>query len=201
MKIFLATKNQGKIKEFEQILSNSEVELVTCHDIDIPDVDETGTTFVENAILKARSATKITKLPSIADDSGIEVDFLNGRPGVKSARYAKENATNEENNTKLLEELKDVPTENRGARYRCVIVFMRFFNDPFPFISHGSWSGRIHDKKVGSNGFGYDPIFYLPQLNITSAELEANEKHKISHRGKALTKFSNFFTDYINENK
>ena len=201
MKIFLATKNQGKIKEFEQILSNLEVELVTCHDIDIPDVEETGTTFVENAILKARSATKNTNLPSIADDSGIEVDYLNGRPGVKSARYAKQNATNKENNIKLLEELKDVPVESRGARYRCVIVFMRFFDDPFPFISHGSWQGIIHDKEVGANGFGYDPIFYLPKLNITSAELESNEKHKISHRGKALKKFSNFFSDYVYENK
>ncbi len=128
MKIFLATKNQGKIKEFQQILSNSQVQLVTCHDIEIPDVEETGETFVENAILKARSATKITKLPSISDDSGIEVDFLNGRPGVKSARYANENATNKENNMKLLDELKDVPLENRGARYRCVIVFMRFLH-------------------------------------------------------------------------
>ena len=201
MKIFLATKNQGKIKEFQQILSNSQVQLVTCHDIEIPDVEETGETFVENAILKARSATKITKLPSISDDSGIEVDFLNGRPGVKSARYANENATNKENNMKLLDELKDVPLENRGARYRCVIVFMRFFNDPFPFISHGSWQGRIHNTEVGLNGFGYDPIFYLPKLNITSAELDQNEKHKMSHRGKALMKFSNFFKEYINETK
>tara|TARA_B100000900_G_scaffold360293_1_gene332311 strand:- start:458 stop:1063 length:606 start_codon:yes stop_codon:yes gene_type:complete len=201
MKIFLATKNQGKIKEFEQILSNSKVELVTCHDIDIPDVEETGSTFVENAILKARSAAKVTKLPSIADDSGIEVDFLNGRPGVRSARYANENPTNKENNMKLLEELKGVPLANRGACYRCVIVFMRFFNDPFPFISYGSWQGRIHDKEVGSNGFGYDPIFYLPPLKITSAELESTEKHKISHRGQALAEFSNFFSDYINVNK
>ncbi len=201
MKIFLATKNQDKIKEFEQILSNSDVELVTCYDINIPDVEETGTTFVENAILKARSATKVTQLPSIADDSGIEVDFLNGRPGVKSARYASENASNKENNMKLLDELNDVPLENRGACYRCVIVFMRFFNDPFPFISHGSWRGRIHDKEVGLNGFGYDPLFYLPELNVTSAELASNEKHKISHRGRALMKFSDFFSDYINENK
>tara|TARA_Y100000768_G_scaffold330531_1_gene269296 strand:- start:9547 stop:10152 length:606 start_codon:yes stop_codon:yes gene_type:complete len=201
MKIFLATKNQDKIKEFEQILSNLQVELVTCMDIDIPDVEETGTTFVENAILKARSATKITQLPSIADDSGIEVDYLNGRPGVKSARYASENATNKENNIKLLEELNGIPTRNRGACYRCVIVFMRFFNDPFPFISHGTWEGRIHDREVGLNGFGYDPIFYLPELEITSAELESNKKHKISHRGKALTKFSKFFSKYTNESK
>tara|TARA_B100000900_G_scaffold403434_1_gene410526 strand:- start:553 stop:1158 length:606 start_codon:yes stop_codon:yes gene_type:complete len=201
MKIFLATKNQGKIKEFEQILSNLEVELVSCRDIDIPDVEETGTTFVENAILKARSATKVTNLPSIADDSGIEVDFLNGKPGIRSARYANENATNRQNNSKLLDELHNVPTGKRGACYRCVIVFMRFFNDPFPFISQASWEGRIHDKEVGLNGFGYDPIFYLPKLGITAAELESNEKHKISHRGKALAKFSEFFTNYINENK
>ena len=201
MKIFLATKNQDKIKEFKQILSNLKVDLVTCHDIDIPDVEETGRTFVENAILKARSAAYITRLPSIADDSGIEVDFLKGKPGVKSARYASENATNKENNIKLLDELKDVPLENRGACYRCVIVFMRFIDDPFPFISNGTWRGRIHDREVGLNGFGYDPIFFLPHLHVTSAELESNDKHQISHRGKALIEFSNFFKDYVNENK
>ena len=197
MKIFLATKNKGKITEFQQILSKMNVELVTCKDIDIPDVEETGSTFVENAILKARSAASFTSLPSIADDSGIEVDYLNGRPGVWSARYAGENATNEMNNEKLLQELNGVPDDKRGACYRCVIVFMRFSNDPFPFIAQDSWKGKINDKHVGQNGFGYDPIFFLPDRNVTSAELEPDDKHKISHRGKALTKFSNYFTDYV----
>ena len=197
MKIFLATKNLDKISEFKQILSKMNVELVTCHDIEIPDVEETGTTFVENAILKAKSASKITNLPTIADDSGIEVDFLNGRQGVWSARYAGKNATNSENNKKLLDELKDVPVEKRGACYRCVIVFMRFTNDPFPFIAQDSWKGRINNHEVGSNGFGYDPIFYLPEMQVTSAELAPEDKHKISHRGKALLKFSKYFSDYV----
>ena len=197
MKIFLATKNKDKITEFQEILYKMNVELVTCHDIDIPDVEETGSTFVENAILKARSASNFTSLPSIADDSGIEVDYLNGRPGVWSARYAGEHATNEENNNKLLEKLDGVPDIKRGACYRCVIVFMRFSNDPFPFIAQDSWRGRIHDKPQGTNGFGYDPIFFLPDRNITSAELRPSDKHEISHRGKALLKFSNYFTNYV----
>jgi XTP/dITP diphosphohydrolase len=173
------------------------VELVTSKDIDIPDVEETGSTFVENAILKARSAANFTSLPSIADDSGIEVDYLNGRPGVWSARYAGEYATNKMNNEKLLKELEGVPNDERGACYRCVIVFMRFSNDPFPYIAQDSWKGRINDKHAGANGFGYDPIFFLTEKNITSAELEPSDKHKISHRGKALAKFSNYFTDYV----
>ena len=197
MKIFLATKNKDKITEFQEILYKMNVELVTCHDIDIPDVEETGSTFVENAILKARSASNFTSLPSIADDSGIEVDYLNGRPGVWSARYAGEDATNKENNNKLLEELDGVPDIKRGACYRCVIVFMRFSNDPFPFIAQDSWRGRINDKHQGANGFGYDPIFFLPDRNITSAELRPSDKHEISHRGKALLKFSNYFTNYV----
>jgi XTP/dITP diphosphohydrolase len=198
MKIFLATKNNDKITEFQQILSNmNNVELVTSKDIDIPDVEETGSTFVENAILKARSAANFTSLPSIADDSGIEVDYLNGRPGVWSARYAGEDATNEMNNKKLLNELEGVSNDKRGACYRCVIVFMRFSNDPFPYIAQDSWKGRINDKYAGTNGFGYDPIFFLPERNITSAELDPSDKHKISHRGKALNKFSNYFTDYV----
>ncbi len=200
MKIFLATKNTGKISEFEQILKGLDVELVTYNDVDVPDVEETGSTFVENAILKAKSAAQTTKLPSIADDSGIEVDYLHGRPGVWSARYAGANATNEENNIKLLGELEGVPDHDRGACYRCVIVFMRFYNDPFPFIAQDSWRGVINEYGKGSNGFGYDPIFYLPELKQTSAELRPDEKHKISHRGKALKKFNDFFKSYAQNN-
>ena len=197
MKIFLATKNPGKILEFEQILSPLDVDLVTCRDINIPDVEETGSTFVENAILKARSASETTNLPSIADDSGIEVDFLKGRPGVWSARYAGPDASNKKNNSKLLDELRGVPTKDRGACYRCVIVFMRFNNDPFPFIAQDSWRGSICLNEKGLNGFGYDPIFYLPDMKKTSAELDPKEKHQISHRGKALKKFSTFFSNYV----
>ena len=200
MKIFLATKNPGKISEFREILSGLDVDLVTCNDLKIPDVEETGSSFVENAILKARSASKTTKLPSIADDSGIEVDFLKGRPGVWSARYAGIGATNEENNLKLLSELQEAADNERGACYRCVIVFMRFHNDPFPFIAQDSWKGSILQYQRGSNGFGYDPIFYLPDKGMTAAELDSSEKHKISHRGKALQKFNDFFTSYVQTN-
>ncbi len=200
MKIFLATKNPGKISEFKEILSELHVDLLTCNDLEIPDVEETGTTFVENAILKAKSASETTKLPSIADDSGIEVDFLNGRPGVWSARYAGSDATNEENNLKLVSELQGTADNERGACYRCVIVFMRFHNDPFPFIAQDSWRGSILEYQRGSNGFGYDPIFYLPNKGMTAAELDSREKHKISHRGKALKKFNDFFTRYVQTN-
>ena len=200
MKIFLATKNPGKISEFKEILSELHVDLLTCNDLEIPDVEETGTTFVENAILKAKSASETTKLPSIADDSGIEVDFLNGRPGVWSARYAGSDATNEENNLKLVSEIQGAADNERGACYRCVIVFMRFHNDPFPFIAQDSWRGSILEYQKGSNGFGYDPIFYLPNKGMTAAELDSGEKHKISHRGKALKKFNDFFTRYVQTN-
>ena len=181
-------------------MSGLDVELLSCNDIDIPDVEETGTTFVENAILKAKSAARATNLPSIADDSGIEVDYLNGRPGVWSARYAGVGASNKENNIKLLEELKDVPDDDRGACYRCVIVFMKNSEDPFPFIAQDSWRGSILEHQKGSNGFGYDPIFYLPNKGMTAAELNSTEKHRISHRGKALKKFNDFFTSYVQTN-
>ena len=200
MKIFLATKNPGKISEFREILSGLSIDLMTCNDLEIPDVEETGSTFVENAILKARSATETTKLPSIADDSGIEVDFLKGRPGVWSARYAGTDASNEENNLKLLTELQGVAKSERSACYRCVIVFMRFHNDPFPFIAQDTWRGSILEHQKGSNGFGYDPIFYLPDKGMTAAELDSTEKHKISHRKKALKKFNDFFTTYVQNN-
>ena len=149
MKIILASKNQDKIKEIKKILDGTGVLLKTCNDIEIPEVEETGSTFVENAILKARSASIITGLASIADDSGIEVEHLNGRPGIKSARYAGENATNEMNNIKLLGELKNLPYEKRKACYRCVMVYMRFPNDPFPIIASGSWNGYITEKPIG----------------------------------------------------
>ena len=169
MKIILASKNQDKIKEIKKILDGTGILLKTCNDIEIPEVEETGSTFVENAILKARSASIITGLASIADDSGIEIEYLNGRPGIKSARYSGENATNEMNNIKLLSELKNVPYEKRKACYRCVMVYMRFPDDPFPIITSGSWSGYIAEKSIGENGFGYDPLFFLPEYNKTSA--------------------------------
>ena len=186
MKIMLATKNEGKIREIQRILSNTSINLISHNDTEIPEVEETGSSFVENAIIKARSASLVTGLPSLADDSGIEVSFLKAKPGVKSARYAGENATNEMNNIKLLDALKGIPMEKRSACYRCVIVFMRFPDDPFPVICSGSWHGFIAEKPLGSNGFGYDPIFYLPEYRKTSAELTDKEKNSISHRAQAL---------------
>ena len=198
MKIILASKNQDKIIEIKKILVNSDIELLTTNDINIPEVEETGSTFVENAILKARSASKVTGLASIADDSGIEVDYLNGEPGVKSARYSSPRATSDSNNQKLLKKLNGVPIEKRTARYRCIIVFMRFPDDPFPYISFGSWEGYIAQKLEGNNGFGYDPIFYLPEYKKTSAQISSEEKNMISHRAKALFHlqyyFDNIFT-------
>ncbi len=193
MKIILASKNQDKIREIQKILKDTNIELKTFHDIDIPEVEETGVSFVENAILKARSASITTGLPAIADDSGIEVEYINARPGVRSARYSGENATNESNNKKLLKELSGVPHEKRNACYRCVIVFMRFPDDPFPVISTGSWYGVIAEKPIGENGFGYDPIFFLPEFNKTSAQLTDNEKNKISHRALALAGIEEYF--------
>ena len=193
MKIILASKNQDKIREIGKILRSSKRTLITCNDIDIPEVEETGSTFVENAILKARSASLITGLAAIADDSGIEVDYLNAKPGIKSARYSGDNATNESNNLKLLKALDGVPHEKRKACYRCVIVYMRFPDDPFPVITSGSWEGYITEKLIGSNGFGYDPLFYLPEYDKTSAQISSSLKNKISHRAKALKKLEDYF--------
>ncbi len=193
MKIILASKNNDKIEEIKKILDKTSIELITWRDTAFPDVEETGSTFVENALLKAKSASQATGLGSIADDSGIEVDYLDGKPGIKSARYAGENASNEDNNTKLLDELLTVPFEERKASYRCVIVYMRFPGDPYPFISFGSWDGYIGLQPKGKNGFGYDPIFYLPKYKLTSAQISSSEKNKISHRAQALSKLEEFF--------
>ena len=194
MKIILASKNQDKINEIKKILNGTGVLLKTCNDIEIPEVDETGSTFVENAILKARSASLVTGMASIADDSGIEIEYLNGRPGIKSARYSGENATNEMNNVKLLDELRGVPYEKRKACYRCVMVYMKFPDDPFPIITSGSWNGYITEKPAGENGFGYDPLFFLPEYNKTSAQISSKEKNRISHRAKALNELQEYFT-------
>lgn len=193
MKVILASKNKDKIREISNILKNSNKTLLTCNDIDIPEVEETGSTFVENAILKARSASLTTGLAAIADDSGIEIDYLDAKPGIKSARYSGKDATNESNNLKLLRALDGVPYEKRKACYRCVIVYMRFPDDPFPIITSGSWEGYITEKLIGTNGFGYDPLFYLPEYDKTSAEISSSLKNKISHRAKALKKLQNYF--------
>lgn len=190
-KIVLASNNKGKLREFSEMLATINIKVVPQANFNIEDADETGLTFVENAIIKARHASAIAGLPAIADDSGLEVDFLNGAPGIYSARYsdmknAGKNATDEKNLLKLLDALKDVPEEKRTARFQCVLVYMRHAGDPTPIICQGAWEGIITTEKHGDNGFGYDPIFHVPTHNCSSAELSSEEKHKLSHRGIAL---------------
>lgn len=185
-KIVLASGNAGKLREFQQLLSGCGFEVVPQSDFNVSNVAETGTTFVENAIIKARHACKKTGLPAIADDSGIEVDALNGRPGVYSARYSGDGATDESNNQKLLQELAGVPTAQRTARYHAVLAYMRHADDPTPILCHGTWEGIILTEPRGEGGFGYDPLFFVPTHNCASAELDKAEKNRISHRGKAM---------------
>ena len=184
--LVLASGNAGKLRELSAIMADFGYRLIPQSEFGVPEAEETGTTFVENAIIKARNAATHTGLPALADDSGIEVDALDGAPGVYSARFAGSDADDAANNALLVEKLRDVPAEQRGARYRAVSVFMRHAGDPSPLISEGSWAGQIQLEPVGSGGFGYDPYFYLPELGCTSAELSAETKNRLSHRGQAL---------------
>ncbi|TQV85360.1 RdgB/HAM1 family non-canonical purine NTP pyrophosphatase [Aliikangiella coralliicola] len=187
--IVLASGNQKKLKELTEILGQFEVTLVPQSEYQVSDAIEDGLTFIENAIIKARHACQATGKPAIADDSGIEVDYLNGAPGIYSARYSGLNASDEENLDKLLNELKDVESSQRTARYQCVIAYMRHAEDPTPIICQASWEGILLDKKIGDGGFGYDPIFYCPVQDKTAAQMTPAEKSAISHRGKALSAF------------
>ena len=182
----LATGNKGKVKELADMLSPLQIDVIAQSEFNVSSVPETGTTFVENAIIKARHAAAETDLPAIADDSGLEVDFLQGAPGIYSARYAGEEGNDDANNQKLLEALAGIGTEKRTARFQCVLVFMQHKDDPTPIICQGSWEGRITDQHSGTNGFGYDPLFWIDELSCTSADLAKQDKNKISHRGKAL---------------
>ena len=184
--IVLASSNPGKVREINQVLAGLNVIVRPQAEFNVIDAEETGLTFVENAILKARNAAQHTGLPAIADDSGLEVDALAGAPGIYSARYAGVGATDLENLEKLLDALADVPEENRSARFQCLMVYMRHADDPTPLICQGSWEGRILTAARGSNGFGYDPVFYVPTHNCASAELAADIKNSLSHRGQAL---------------
>lgn len=185
-KIVLASNNAGKVREINQILAGLDFEVVPQAEFDIPEADETGLTFVENAILKARHAAQLSGLPAIADDSGLEVDALQGAPGIYSARYAGVGASDADNLNKLLDALQGVPTAERTARFQCLMVFMRHGEDPTPLICQGTWEGRILETAQGENGFGYDPIFYVPERDCSSAQLDADTKNSLSHRGKAL---------------
>lgn len=185
-KIVLASNNPGKAREIGQLLADLEIEVVPQSDFNVPEIEETGLTFVENAILKARNACEYTNLPALADDSGIEVDALNGAPGIYSARFAGVGASDRENLDKLLRELKAIDNAPRSARFQCLMVLMKHAKDPTPLICQGTWEGEIIDTPKGNNGFGYDPIFYVANENCTSAELPAARKNALSHRGQAL---------------
>lgn len=184
--IVLASGNTKKVAELQSLLGELKLTVIPQSEFAVTDAEETGTTFVENAIIKARHAAAITGLPAIADDSGISVAALNGRPGVYSARFAGADATDKQNLELLLSKLEGVPSEQRQATFWCVLVFMRHAQDPTPLICSGSWAGEITTTAQGSQGFGYDPIFWVPEAGKTAAELSASEKNSLSHRGKAL---------------
>jgi len=189
-KIVLASGNKGKIKEIQALLNNYTI--ITQQEFNIQEAEETGSTFVENAIIKAKNAALHSNLPAIADDSGLIVDTLNGAPGVISARFAGPQANDQDNLQKLLKDMEGIPEAQRTARFICVIVLMRHANDPFPIITQASWEGIILPNAQGTNGFGYDPIFWLPTENCSSAELPASRKNQLSHRGQALRELSKF---------
>ena len=192
-KIVLASGNAGKVREINKLFAGTGIEIVPQSEFNVPEVPETGTTFVENAIIKARHAAELTGLPAISDDSGIEVDALDSRPGVYSARYAGAGCSDLDNNNKMLEELTGVPEAERTARYQCLIVFMRSHTDPVPLITQASWEGRILEAPEGDGGFGYDPIFYIPSQNCSGGNLPLAVKNTMSHRAIALkTMFEKF---------
>lgn len=185
-KVVLATGNAGKVRELASLLADFGLDVVAQTELGVESAEETGLTFIENAILKARHAAQITGLPAIADDSGLAVDVLGGAPGIYSARYSGEDATDQQNLEKLLETLKDVPDDKRQAQFHCVLVYMRHAEDPTPLVCHGRWPGVIARQPAGAGGFGYDPIFFVPSEGKTAAELTREEKIAISHRGQAL---------------
>jgi XTP/dITP diphosphohydrolase len=185
-KIVLASGNTGKLKEFSVLLSELDMDIIPQSDFNVSEAEETGLTFVENALIKARNACLHTSLPAIADDSGIEVDALNGEPGIYSARYSGLGATNQQNLEALLNTLKDTPESRRTARYQCVIVYLRHATDPTPIICQASWEGKILLTPVGKGGFGYDSIFWVKESNCSAAELTLHQKYTVSHRGKAI---------------
>lgn len=188
MEVVIATGNMGKLAEFRQMLAPLDMTLRVQSEFNTESAEETGLTFVENAILKARHAACISGLPAIADDSGLEVQYLKGAPGIYSSRFAGENASDNDNIEKLLHDLEGVPTAQRKARFQCVLVFMRHADDPIPVICQGSWEGYILEQPVGHQGHGYDPVFFVPETNCSAAELEPAQKNILSHRATAMQK-------------
>ncbi len=184
--IMLASNNPGKCLELQQLFEPLSIRLIPQGKRGLSSVEETGLSFVENAILKARHAAQATGLPALADDSGISVDYLQGAPGIYSARFGGVPGDDQNNNKTLLKALEGVPKEKRQASFHCVLVYMQHAEDPTPLIAHGQWDGVILDAPAGKNGFGYDPIFYIPEHQCASAELPTAIKHQMSHRAKAL---------------
>lgn len=184
--VVLASNNKGKVKEINAVLEELTIKVTPQSEFNVEEAEETGLSFVENALIKARNAAEHTNHPAIADDSGIEVPALDGRPGIYSARYAGIGASDEENLNKLINDIKDLPEEDRIAQFVCVMVYMRHANDPIPVISQGIWKGTLLTEPRGKNGFGYDPIFFVPTHACCSAELSPEVKNQLSHRGQAL---------------
>ncbi|MCL6404553.1 XTP/dITP diphosphatase [Dickeya dadantii] len=184
--VVLATGNAGKVRELAGLLADFGLDVVAQTALGVDSAEETGLTFIENAILKARHAARETGLPAIADDSGLAVNALGGAPGIYSARYAGEGASDRQNLDKLLAALDNVPDEQRQASFHCVLVYLRHADDPTPLVCHGSWQGVIARTPVGAGGFGYDPVFFVPSIGKTAAELSREEKNALSHRGQAL---------------
>jgi len=191
MEILLASSNRGKLLELQQLLAPLSYKIKNQSDYDIEDAIENGSSFIENALIKARHGSKYSGLPTIADDSGLCVDYLNGEPGIYSARYAGEPASDQKNNHKLLEKLAGVPQLQRAAHFHCTVAMVKSSDDSNPTICTGEWHGYITETPSGDNGFGYDPIFHIPEFQCTSAELTSNIKNKYSHRAQALQKLVN----------
>ncbi len=185
-KIVLATANPGKVRELNALLGGLGLQVMPQSALQVSEIEETGLSFVENAILKARHAARCTGLPAIADDSGLAVDALGGAPGIYSARYAGPDASDEKNLRKVLADLRDVPDAKRTARFQCLLVYLRHAEDPTPLICQGIWEGMVVHEPRGDNGFGYDPIFFVPSEAKTAAEIEPEVKNRLSHRGQAL---------------
>jgi len=199
-KVVLATGNPGKVRELAHLLADFGLDVVAQTELGVESAEETGLTFIENAILKARHAAAVTGLPAIADDSGLAVDVLGGAPGIYSARYAGVDASDQQNLDKLLVALKDVPQNQRSAQFHCVLVYLRHAEDPTPIVCHGSWDGDILFAEAGKGGFGYDPIFHVPALGKSAAELTREEKSAVSHRGQALKLLLDAMKEKINKN-
>ncbi len=187
MKVVLASGNKGKVNELTQLLQAQNIEVLAQSEFELESPEETGLTFIENALIKARYAAEKTGLPAIADDSGLSIPALGGAPGIYSARYSGEQATDQSNIDLVMKNLAGKSGDSRQATFNCVLVYIRHANDPTPIVCHGQWHGLIMEKQMGDGGFGYDPIFWVPEKQCTAAELSKSEKNAISHRGKALS--------------